>query len=200
MPIINNNNNNNNTAAESPVEGGNSGGDIEQGRSSSSWVAAAISGRTAKDIPSTTTRPGKEAAAPVPLIQPIADMVKEDITRSKTKAKIMKTYAAPSEDAFTTPQCAMELIEEGDDAAPRPLTYAEFDGEDDLKPKLDLGEESTDEDEGPPLPLTFSQQRDSLHDAKKKVAISSSAASRIESIWRRDRTDGPMEEHQSPGD
>jgi len=174
MPIINNNNNNNNnnTAAESPVEGGNSGDDIEQGRSSSSWVAATISGRTAKDIPPTAhgrfEHAPKGAAAPVPLIQPIADMVKEDIMMGKTKAKIMKTYAAPSEDAFTTPQCAMELIEEGDDAAPRPLTYAEFDGEDDLKPKLDLGEESTDEDEGPPLPLTFSQQRDSCMMPKKR--------------------------------
>jgi hypothetical protein len=209
MPIINNNNKNNNTAAESPAEGGNSGGDIEQGRSSSSWVAAAISGRTAKAIPSTTTRHDrfeyarKGAAAPVPLIRPIADIVMEDIMKGKTKAKITKTYATPSEEALTTPQSAMEQIEDGDDAAPRPLTYAEFDEEDDPKPKLDLGEESTDEDEGPPLPLTFSQQRDSLHDAKKKVArsqISSSAASRIESIRRGDRTDGPMEEHQSPGD
>jgi hypothetical protein len=187
-----NNNNNNNTAAEPPGEGGNSGGDIEQGRSSPSpsWVAAVISDHTTTPttISSMTTRPGSrrlehvdvEEAAPVPLVQQIADM---EIEKCRNIIN--------SEGVSTTPQQgAMEQVEEGDDAAPRPFNSAEFedhdpkpkvdlgeesidedDGpplplnyaefEDESKPKLDLGEESTDED-GPPLPYTYSQQRDSL--------------------------------------
>jgi len=178
----------NDTAAELPAEEENNvGGDIEQGRPSSSWVAAAISGRTstAGGDPSTTTTAwhlgglehvdDAEEAAPVPLIQQIADMDMADIEKGNTNAIITNTGEAPQPQPLK--QGAMEQIEDGDDAAPRPFNYAEFEDYD-SQPKLDLGEEeSTDEDGGPPLPL--SQQRDSLSDAKKMAAtsqISSSAA------------------------
>jgi hypothetical protein len=58
----------------------------------------------------------------------------------------------------------LEEIEDGDDA-PRPLNSAEF--EDDISaPKIDLGMESADEDDGPPLP--FSYERESVSDDTKK--------------------------------
>jgi hypothetical protein len=47
-------------------------------------------------------------------------------------------------------QDVMEHVEEGDDDAPRPLNYGEF--EDESKPKIELCEGSVDEDDGPPLP------------------------------------------------
>ena len=113
----------------------------------------------------------------------------EGITKSNTIAKIIKTNVAPSEDASTTPQCAMEQIEDGDDSAPRPFNYAEF-YEDHPKLKLDLGEESTDEDDGPPLPFTSGQQRDSLRDAKW-MEVTSQTTSSVTS---------PIENNESIGD
>jgi surface protein len=169
----------NNNAAELPVE--ESSNDIEQGRSSSSWVvaAAATSGG-----PSTTLgrleHVDVEEEAPVPLNQQVAGMDMEGITKSNTIAKSIKNKVAPSEDASTTLQGAMEQIEDGDDAAPRPLNYAEF-YEDDPKLKVDLGEESTDDDDGPPLPFTFGQQRDSLRDAKRKAVVTSHTTSSVAS-------------------
>jgi len=65
----------------------------------------------------------------------------------------------------TDEECTMEQIEDGDDAAPRPFNSAEF--EDEPKPKIDLRPESIDDDDGPPLPFTFSEERDSLSDVKK---------------------------------
>jgi hypothetical protein len=62
-------------------------------------------------------------------------------------------------------ECAMEQIEDGDVAAPCPFNSAEF--EDEPKPKIDLRPESIDDDDGPPLPFTFSEERDSLSDVKK---------------------------------
>jgi len=130
-------NNNNNTAAEPPGEGGNSGGDIEQGRSSPppSWVAAVISDSdhtpTPTTISSMTTRPGSrrlehvdvDEAAPVPLLQQIADMEIEKYYKSRN---IINSNNVP-----TTPQQgAMEQIEERNDAAPRPFNSAEFEDHD----------------------------------------------------------------------
>ena len=169
----------NNTAAEMPpaeeeeencVRGG---GDIEQGRSSSSWVAAAISGRTSTAYSSTARRfenGDEEEAVPVHSMSHNVDMVGNK--KGNTIANINTNLAAPSEDASTPPHGEMEQIEDGDDAAPRPFDYAEFDEDDNSKPKLDLGEESTDEDGGPPLPFTFGQQRDPLRDAKRMAATS----------------------------
>jgi surface protein len=177
----------NNAAEELPVEESTSS-DIEQGRPSWVAAAAAITGGTLTVDPSTALggleHVDEEEAALVPFVQPIADMDMVEIKKGKIKkAKIM-----PSADVSTTPQCAMEQIEDGDDAAPRPFNYAEFD-DDDPKPKLDSGEEeSTDEDDGPPLPFTFGQQRDSLRDAKKIVATSqiiSSSSAAAENILQR---------------
>jgi surface protein len=119
----------------------------------------------------------------------LISMDMEGITKSNTIAKIIKTNVAPSEDASTTPQCAMEQIEDGDDSAPRPFNYAEF-YEDHPKLKLDLGEESTDEDDGPPLPFTSGQQRDSLRDAKW-MEVTSQTTSSVAS---------PIENNESIGD
>jgi surface protein len=189
-----------------------SGGDIEKGRSSSSWVAPADGHRLTVSTSTTLGRlehVDEEEVAPVPLLQQIADMdMAEMIIKNKKEgnkiAKSIKTNVAPSEDESTTLQGAMEQIEDGDDAAPRPFGYASEFYEDDPKPMLDLGEESTDDDDGPPLPLTFGQQRDSLSDAKNMVATSqtTSAASPIdnnESI-RRNPTVGQIDRRQSPGD
>jgi len=92
-----------NTAAELPVpvEDNCGGGDIEQGRSSSSlsWVAAPITGGGTSTTPSTTTTTtlpqgelehvDVEEAAPVPLIQQIADMDMADmIEKDNTNANI----------------------------------------------------------------------------------------------------------------
>jgi hypothetical protein len=71
-----------------------------------------------------------------------------------------------SEDVSMTPQPptrdAMEQIEDGDDAAPCPFNFAEF--EDEPRPKIELCEESTDEGDT----LLLSQQRDSS--GAKKMA------------------------------
>eukprot|EP00984_Skeletonema_dohrnii_P003095 scaffold1036_cov135-Skeletonema_dohrnii-CCMP3373.AAC.5 len=166
----------NSTSEEELPLGG--GGDIEQGRSTiisdentdSVWSseAAAITGDTTATSTATTWTPGGleevdvEDAAPVPLVQQIADMEmeKDDI-------------AARGEDASTTPtvpptqDMMLEEIEDGDDA-PRPFNSAEFE-DDESTPKIDLGTESADEDDGPPLP--FSYERESVSDdAKKKAA------------------------------
>ena len=167
----------NSTSEEELPLGG--GGDIEQGRSTiipeentdSVWSseAAAITGYTTATSTATTstwTSGGleevEEDAAPVPLIQQIADMgiEKDDIT-------------ARGEDASTTPtvpptqDMMLEEIDDGDDA-PRPFNSAEFE-DDESTPKIDLGTESADEDDGPPLP--FSYERESVSDdAKKKAA------------------------------
>jgi hypothetical protein len=257
------------------------GGDIEQGRntyiSENTDCHQRSSSSLATTAPSTTTRlwplgdlehvDEEDIVAPVPLIQQIADMGIEK--ESNMNAKI-NDNVAPSEDASMQPpaQDAMEQIEDGDDAAPRPYAFVEFDDdpklkeasqinasinnteitpsghasmtqqppalnameqiedgddaaprpfnsaefEDEPKPKIDLGELSTDEgdDDGPPL--TFSQQRDSLSDAIKKSAtskISSSSNSQNEasasSIDGNESIDGGpvvqqrMEERQYPG-
>jgi hypothetical protein len=126
---------------------------VELGRPTSSVVAAAISGRASTAAPSTTTTTWPfggfehvdvEEAAPVPLIQQIADMeIEEDNTKANIHANV-----APREDASMTPQSlkqgAMEQIEDGRDEA-------EF--EDKSEPKLDLEEKSVDKDDGPPLPV-----------------------------------------------
>jgi hypothetical protein len=161
-----NNNTSTNTANADFYSGeDNDGGDIEQGRiiisgnsgsrsSSSSWIATAITGGTSTPTTSTTTitttrtlggleNVDVEDAAPVPLIQQIADM--EELEK--------KDNVAPIEDASTTPQppqqeAMLEQIE--DDAAPRPFT--DFERESRLK--IELEEISTNEDDGPPLPLS----------------------------------------------
>eukprot|EP00985_Skeletonema_marinoi_P011378 scaffold5398_cov70-Skeletonema_marinoi.AAC.10 len=162
----------------------NDGGDIEQGRigisgnsgsrsSSSSWaVDAAITGSTSTPTTSTATRTWTlgglenvdvEDAAPIPLIQQIADM--EELEK--------KDNVEPIEDASTTPQppqqeAMLEQIEDDDDAAPRPFT----DFERESRVKIELEDIPTDEDDGPPLPLSY--QRDSLSCAEgKNVAATS---------------------------
>ena len=63
---------------------------------------------------------------------------------------------------------ALEEIEDGDDDAPRPFNSVEF--EDESKSKVKLFEEPIDEDDVPPLPFTFSQQRDdSLSESAQQV-------------------------------
>jgi len=161
---------------ELPLGGG---GDIEQGRSTiipeentdSVWSsdAAAITGdtTTTSTVTTSTWTPGgleevEEDAAPVPLIQQIADMgiEKDDITARGEDASATPTVP-PTQDMM------LEEIEDGDDA-PRPFNSAEFE-DDESTPKIDLGTESADEDDGPPLP--FSYERESVSDdAKKKAA------------------------------
>eukprot|EP00984_Skeletonema_dohrnii_P001872 scaffold625_cov169-Skeletonema_dohrnii-CCMP3373.AAC.9 len=169
-------------------------GDIEQGRniimsehtdglrsSSSSWAAAAITGGKSANTTSTTTTKlplplgGIEHAdvedtdaAPVPLIQQIDD------------TELEEDNVAPIEDFSTTLQlhpptqeAMLEQIEDDDDAAPRPFT--DFERESRLK--IDLENISTDEEDGPPLPLTY--QQDSLSDAEEKVVTSQVSASNI---------------------
>eukprot|EP00984_Skeletonema_dohrnii_P010881 scaffold4277_cov79-Skeletonema_dohrnii-CCMP3373.AAC.2 len=144
----------NSTSEEELPLGG--GGDIEQGRSTiipentdSVWSseAAAITGDTTTTSTATTWTPGGleevdvEDAAPVPLIQQIADMEmeKDDIAASDGASTL-----PPTQDML------LEEIEDGDDA-PRPFNSAEFE-DDESTPKIDLEMESADEDDRPPLP------------------------------------------------
>eukprot|EP00985_Skeletonema_marinoi_P032390 scaffold39121_cov139-Skeletonema_marinoi.AAC.3 len=155
-------------------------GDIEQGRnfimsehtdglrsSSSSWAAAAITGGKSANTTSTTTTKlplplgGIEHvdvedadAAPVQMIQQIAD------------TELEEDNVAPIEDFSTTLQlppptqgAMLEQIEDDDDAAPRPFT--DFERESRLK--IDLENMSTDEEDRPPLPLSY-QQDSSIYD------------------------------------
>jgi surface protein len=144
----------------------------------------------------------EEDVAPVPLIQQIAD---EGIEKDKTTIKNINTAAA-NEDFSTTPlppaQDAMEHVEEGNDAAPRPFNSSDF--EDEPKPKIDLSEESSDEDDGPPLPFTFIQERHSLSDAKRMAATPPISLSAVPSIDGNDNESNEgdpivqqMDEHQS---
>jgi surface protein len=226
-------NDNNATTAELPhhSEEESSSSDIEQGiiipentngiRSSSSSVAAAISFGTSAVTPLTTTawplvgleHVDVDDAAPVPLIQQIADM---GIEKDDTNTKINSIFASCDEDIsmmHAPRQDAMEEIEDGDDAAPRPFNSAEFEDEPKPKTKIELCNESSDEDDGPPLSLTFSEERDSLSDAKKLAATpkTSSSSSRNDapdaassnSIGGNVTVGGDVqqtEEHQSPGD
>ena len=160
----------NSTSEEELPLGG--GGDIEQGQGRSTIIsentdsvwsaeAAAITGDTTTTSTATTWTPGGleevdvEDAAPVPLIQQIADMEmeKDDITASDGASTL-----PPTQDMM------LEEIEDGDDA-PRPFNSAEFE-DDESTPKIDLGTESADEDDGPPLP--FSYERESVSDDAKK--------------------------------
>eukprot|EP00984_Skeletonema_dohrnii_P022575 scaffold11686_cov66-Skeletonema_dohrnii-CCMP3373.AAC.1 len=182
----------NSTSEEELPLGG--GGDIEQGRSTiipentdSVWSseAAAITGDTTTTSTVTTWTPGGleeldvEDAAPVPLIQQIADMGLE-------KDDIMAR-----EDTSTTPtvpptqDMMLEDIEDGDDA-PRPFNSAEFEDEEST-PKIYLGMESADEDDGPPLPSSY--ERDSVSDGAPKKAT----APQIESL----SSNGQIEEAES---
>jgi len=178
------------------------GGDIEQARRISSLVAGAITGGTSTHTPSTTKGPlvgleqvDVEDAAPLPLIQQRADMVEKDdgnttaVALASSNASL--TLQPPKQDA-------MEQIEDGDDVAPRPYAFDEF--EDDSKPKIDLGEESIDEDDGPPLP--FSQQQDSLSGAKEKMVAASSpieASDAVAHIHGNEPISEQMDGHRSHG-
>jgi hypothetical protein len=160
------------TAAELPSEEKEEG-DIEQARRISSLVAGAITGGTSTHT-STTKSPlvgleqvDVEDAAPLSLIQQRADIVEKD-DGNTTAVALASSNASPT--LHPPKQDAMEQIEDGDDVAPHPYAFDEF--EDDSKPKNDLGEESIDEDDGPPLP--FRQQRDSLSGAKEKMVAASS--------------------------
>jgi len=142
-----------------PHHSENSSGDIdiEQGRI---IISENTNGLRSSSVSATTTWPigGLEHAdvedvAPVPLIQQIAGM---GIEKDDTNTEI-NTNVAPCEDISITPQRptrdAMEQIEEGDDEnAPRLFKSAEF--EDERRPKIELGEDSTNEDGGPPLAST----------------------------------------------
>ncbi len=121
-------------------------GDIEQGiiisentdglRSSSSWVAAAITGgTTSTPTPSTTTTstwpPGEleqvdlEDAAPVPLIQQIADMgIEKDDLHTNINTNVAREDVSMTMTPQPPAQVAMEEIEDGDDSAPLPFNYA----------------------------------------------------------------------------
>eukprot|EP00984_Skeletonema_dohrnii_P027063 scaffold16492_cov72-Skeletonema_dohrnii-CCMP3373.AAC.6 len=175
--------NNSNTATVAQLLHSDSGkeedgcGDIEQGRnniimsehtdglrsSSSLWASTAITGGKSANAMSTTTTKlplplggleyaDVEDAAPVPLMQQIDD------------TELEEDNVAPIEDCSTTLQpqpptqgaMMLEQIEDDDDAAPRPFT--DFERESRLK--IDLENISTDEEDGPPLPLTY--QQDSL--------------------------------------
>jgi hypothetical protein len=121
------------------------GGDSEQGliisesentdgpRSSSSSVLAAISGGASTSTPSTSTawplvgleHIDMEDAAPVPLIQQLTDL---GIENDDAYTKIQTNVARADISMMHLPtQYAMEEIEDGDDAAPRPYAFVEFD-------------------------------------------------------------------------
>eukprot|EP00985_Skeletonema_marinoi_P007259 scaffold3183_cov146-Skeletonema_marinoi.AAC.8 len=183
-------NNNSNTATAQLLHSGeeeeeDSCGDIEQGRniihsSSSSWAAAAITGggSTANTTSTTTTKlplslgglenVDAEDAAPVPLMQQIAVMALEEDNGAPIEDASMTLQPQPQP---PTQGAMLEQIEYDDDAVPRPLT--DFERESRLK--IDLENISTDEEDGPPLPLTY--QRDSLSDAEEKVVTSRVSAS-----------------------
>jgi surface protein len=186
------------------------GGDIEQGRIDVSETTDVLSSSLATTTtPSTMTswpldgleHVDEEDVAPVLLIQQIADVgIEKDDTNTKN--------AAPSGHASMVAQDAMEQIE-GDDAAPRPFNSSEFEDES-SKPKIELCQESSDEDDEPPLPLTLSDERDSLSDAKKMAATPQASSSNSRSdapdaapsfggnvVVGGDPTVQQMDEHQS---
>lgn len=102
----------------------------------------------------------------------------ENVDVEDDEAPIPFTTSA-NNDMSTTPtqtddDVMLEQIEDG--AVPRPLNSAEFE-EDEATAKIDLEMESSDEDDGPSLPVTFSHERESLSDDAKKIAASPRIAS-----------------------
>ena len=154
-------NNNSNTATVAQLlhsgEEEDGCGDIEQGRniimsentdglrsSSSSWAAAAITGggSTANTTSTTTTKlplslgglenVDAEDAAPVPLMQQIADMELEEDNGAPIEDASMTLQPQPQP---PTQGAMLEQIEYDDDAVPRPLT--DFERESRLKIDLE---------------------------------------------------------------
>ena len=179
-----------NTASELPFEEENSfsgDGDIEQGGKIVAVIAsetildgdgqrsssAGLGGATSTPTPSTTTT-----------AWPLGGLEYKDEEAAAAPVAVAAAVGNEEEDTITMIVAASEDAE----------TPSQPPAQDD--PAM-MMEQIEDEDDGPPLPL--SQERDSLDDAKKMAAISSSRSRISLSSTAGDPIVQKLEEHRSPG-